>query len=189
MVKKIIHTASIFIVVLSFLHCKKEYSYEGGNIPVIRDSVIINPAPKPYICSSCVGADNYIEGKWSFYDNGTFYCGIIDTAITTPDRSGFTFFGPSSCSLDSGLVLTISIEPNFLTKDVFNLTTNRTGLYYYDNIGQTHPFVTQPGFTFSFIIDSYIHQTRMMTGRFSGTVFNLNGEATNLFGKYKVKMP
>jgi hypothetical protein len=177
---------SLFFL-LSIAGCKKEYSYEGGNVPVIRDSVI-NNTPKPHTCSSCIGADNYIEGKWSFYNADAFYCGIIDTAIATPDRNGFTFFGPSSCSLDSGLVLTINIEPNFLTKDLFNVTTIRAGLYYYDNIGLTHPFVTQPGFTFSFIIDSYIHQTKMMTGRFSGTVFKPNGEATNLFGKYKVKM-
>jgi hypothetical protein len=187
MIKRITNITSLFVV-LFFFSCEKEYSYEGGNILPERDSIIINSTPQPYVCSSCAGADNYTEGKWSFYNNDTFYCGIVDTAIAAPDRNGFTFFGPSSCSVDSGLVLTISIEPNFLTKDFFNLTTNRVGLYYYDNIGQTHPFVTQPAFTFSFIIDSYLHQTKMMTGRFSGMVFTPNGDATTLFGKYKVKL-
>ena len=187
MSRKRFYTIYLFILLLSIVACEKEYSYEGGNTPTLRDSLIVSP-PHSYICSSCIGADNYIEGKWSFYNIDTFYCGIIDTAIATPERNGFTIFGPSSCSIDSGLVLTINIQPSALTKDLFNVTTNLAGLYYYDNIGQSHPFVTQPGFTFSFIIDSYIHQTRMLIGRFSGTVFKPNGEATTLFGKCKVKM-
>lgn len=186
--KRITNITSLFVL-LFFFSCEKEYSYEGGNIPPARDSVIINTVPQPYVCSSCAGADNYIEGKWSFYNNHTFYCGIIDTAIAAPDRNGFTFFGPSSCSIDSGLVVTISVEPNFLKKDFFNLTATRVGLYYYDNIGPTYPFITQSGFTFSLVIDSYIHQTKIMTGSFSGTVFTPNGDATTLSGKYKVKLP
>ena len=178
----------LLTIVLILLSCEKEYSYEGGITPIIIDTGTIHISPKPFVCASCIGADNYTEGKWSFYNADTFYCGIIDTAIATPDRNGFTFFGPSSCSIDSGLVLTINIEPNFLTHDLFNTTTNRAGLYYYDNIGQTHPFVTHAGIPFSFTIESYIHQTRMMTGRFSGTVFKPNGEPATLNGKYKVKM-
>ena len=177
-----------FTIVLILFGCKKEYSYEGGMIPITIDTGTVHIPPKPYVCASCIGADNYTEGKWSFYNADTFYCGIIDTAIATPDRNGFTFFGPSSCSIDSGLVLTINIEPNFLTADLFNITTSRAGLYYYDNIGQTHPFVTRAGFPFSFTIESYIHQTRMMTGRFYGTVFKPNGEPAILSGKYKAKM-
>jgi hypothetical protein len=169
--------------------CRKEYSYEGGNVPGRADSVIANSPVKPYICSACVGADNYTEGKWSFYNVDTFYCGVIDTAIATPDRTGFTIFGPSSCSLDSGLVLTISIEPSSLNKDLSDLTTNKASVYYYDNIGHTHPFVSQAGFTFSFIIDSYVNQSRMITGKFNGVVFKPNGQATTLLGKYKVKIP
>lgn len=185
MTKRFLNIAYLFILI-SFA-CKKEYSYEGGAVPVIRDSVFA-AIPKPYICPSCTGADNYIESKWSFYNNDTFFCGIIDTAIATPERNGFTFFGPSSCSLDSGLVITVYIDPLFLTNDLFNITTNKTGLYYYDNIGQTHPFITQLGFPFSFTIESYIHQTRMMTGRFGGTVFRPNGQPTTINGKYKVKI-
>lgn len=172
-------------MLLVFAACKKGY------FPGVKDESGINilPAPeKPYTCASCVGADNFTENKWSFYNVDTFYCGIIDTAIATPDRNGFTVFGPSSCSSDSGLVLTINIDPVRLTKDLQNLTTTKAGLYYYDNIGQSHPFVTRPGTPFSFIIDSYIHQTRMMTGRYTGTVYKPDGQATTIFGKYKVRM-
>lgn len=170
--------------------CKKEYSCENcnANIIVSRDSVI-TPAPKPWICAACTGADNYIESKWSFYNDQSFYCGKIDTAICIPDRDAFTFFGPYACSKDSGFVITISIQPHFLNKDIYNLTTYDVGCYYYDNIGRTHPFISQRGYTFTVNIDSYIHQTRMMTGRFGGIVFKPNGDATSISGKFKVRIP
>ena len=173
---------------LVFISCKKEYSYEGGVIPVAVDSVV-NNIPQPYVCQSCIGADVYVEGKWSFYNGANFYCGVIDTAIATPARNGFTFFGPSTCSADSGLVMTISIEPVILNQDVFNFTTTKTGMYYYDNAGQTYPFMSQPGLLFSLTIDNYIQQTRMMTGNFSGYVTKPNGQQTSLGGKFKVKIP
>lgn len=186
MVRTKFHILSI-ILLLALIACKKEYSYEGGSVPPFPDS-IINTTPKAWICPSCTGADNYIESKWSFYNDTAFYCGVIDTAIATPDRNGFTFFGPYACSIDSGVVLTINIQPVILNKDVYNSTTNKVGLYYYDNIGQTHPFVSQPGFPFSLTIDSYIHQTRMMTGRFGGTVFKPNGQPTTINGKFKMRI-
>ena len=186
-----------FLIILFFIiseiaiiiSCAKEYSYEGGPDPVIvRDSVITN-SPNTYVCTSCLGTDGFILSKWNFYNNNDFYCGKIDTAIATPDRTGFTFFGPSSCSIDSGLVLTINISPTALTNDIFNLTTAKASMYYYDNIGNTHPFISQTGYTFTFTIDSYIHQTRIMTGTYSGNVFKPNGQNTTIKGKYKLRIP
>ena len=179
----------IFVIItISLPGCRKEYSYEGGpDTTVINDSST-NNIPKSYICPSCIGTDNFIEGKWSFYNGNDFYCGIIDTAIAAPARNGFTFFGPSSCSGDSGLVLTINTEPALLNQDVFNSTTTRVGMYYYDNVAQTYPFMTQPGFHFSVTIESYIYQTRVMTGRFSGLVFKAAGGQTSLQGKFKIKV-
>lgn len=185
MIKSCVHI--IFLVAIITVSCKKEYSYEGGD-PVVIDTTV-NNIPAPYICSSCIGADDYIEGKWSFYHGGNFYCGMIDTAIATPARDGFTFFGPSSCSPDSGLVMTINIEPTILNQDVFNSTTIKVGMYYYDNVGQTYPFMTRPGFNFSLTIKSYIHQTRIMNGNFNGFAFKPNGEQVSLSGKFKLKIP
>lgn len=181
----------VHIILFSFLalfveSCVKEYSYEGGIVPPIDTT--INTPPVPYSCPSCIGTDDFIEGKWSFYNGNNFFCGIIDTAIAAPQREGFTFFGPSACSLDSGLVMTISTEPAFLNQDIHNSTTTRVGMYYYDNAGQTHPFITQPGFHFSVTIDSYIYQTKIMTGTFSGFVFKPGGQQTSLTGKFKVKI-
>jgi hypothetical protein len=61
-------------------------------------------------------------------------------------------------------------------------------MYYYDNAGQTYPFMTQPGYHFSVTIDSYIYQTRIMTGRFSGFAFKPGGQQSSLIGKFKVKI-
>lgn len=175
-----------FIVIV--IGCKKEFSCEGCNTIVIVDTNTSNNIPQPYICPSCVGADDFIENKWSFSNGGNFYCGIIDTAIAAPARNGFTFFGPSLCSADSGLVLTISTEPAFLNQDIFNSTTTRVGMYYYDNVAQTYPFITQSAFQFSVTVNSYIHQTKMMIGTFSGLVVRPNGGQTSIQGKFKVKV-
>lgn len=186
MIKRVVNI--IFLTFGLFLFsCEKEYSYEGGIIPVIIDTSI-HTSPAPYICPPCIGADDFVEGKWSFYNGGRFFCGIVDTAIAAPQRNGFTFFGPSACSPDSGLVMTISVDPVILNQDISNSTTTKVGMYYYDHAGQTHPFMTQPGYHFSVTIDSYIYQTKMMTGRFSGFVFKPNGQQTSLTGKFKMKL-
>ena len=178
----------VLVITILLVCCRKEYSYEGGSSPVVVVDSGTTNIPKPYICPSCTGADQFIEGKWSFYHGNNFYCGFIDTAIAAPARNGFTFFGPSSCSVDSGLVLTINTEPAFLNQDVSNSTTTRVGMYYYDNVGQTYPFITQSGMLFSVTIESYIYQTKMMTGTFSGIVKMPNGGQTSLQGKFKVKV-
>ena len=173
--------------IITFFGCRKEYSYEGGIITGIVDTTS-NNLPTPYICPSCIGSDAFIEGKWSMVNGTIFYCGIIDTAIAAPARNGFTFFGPSACSLDSGLVMTINTEPVFLNQDVFNATTTKVGMYYYANAAQTYPFITQTAFPFSVSINSYFYQTKMMTGTFSGIVVKPNGVQTSVQGKFKVKV-
>ena len=187
MIRKTSYT-TFACLLLILISCKKEYSCEGCNTVVTVDTTTINNIPRPYICPSCVGADDFIENKWSLYNGTNFYCGVIDTAIAAPARNGFTFFGPSACSIDSGLVMTINTEPAFLNQDVYNSTTTKVGMYYYDNVAQTYPFITKSSFQFSVTIESYIYQTRMMTGTFSGIVVKPNGGQTNLQGKFKVKI-
>ena len=174
------------IVIIS--GCAKEYSCESCDTVIIADTNTVVNIPKPYVCPSCIGGDDFIENKWSLSNGTIFYCGVIDTAIAAPARNGFTFFGPSSCSIDSGLVMTISTEPAFLNQDVFNSTTTKVGMYYYDNVAQTYPYITQSGFQFSVTINSYIHQTKMMTGTFNGIVVKPNGGQTSVQGKFKVKV-
>ena len=167
--------------------CAKEYSYEGGPLPA-KDTVI-QAAPKPWVCPGCIGKDVFSDSHWSLYADSTFYCGIIDTAIVTPERNGFTFFGPSTCSIDSGMVITVNLTPIVLNQDLFNVTVSNVGFYYYDNTTQTYALVTRSGIPFSITIESYIHQTKVATGTFSGFVFRRNGAMVNLNrAKYKVKL-
>lgn len=187
MIKGSFYIILITIAVILF-GCKKEYSCEGCNRMILPDTSTTNNIAQPYICPSCIGADDFIENKWSLSNGGNFYCGTIDTAICAPARNGFTFYGPSLCSIDSGLVMTINTEPALLNQDVFNSTTSKVGMYYYDNIAQTYPFITRSGLLFSVTISSYIYQTKMLTGTFSGFVVRPNGGQTSVQGKFKVKV-
>jgi hypothetical protein len=190
MTKQLAYFTGVFLLLFVFIPgCEKEYSYEGGPVIVTPDSTGGPAPPKPWVCPACIGQNDYTENKWSFYIDSSFYCGIIDTAIVLPARTGFTFFGPSACSADSGMVITVSMEGRVLNTDYFNITTVRVGYYYYDNIIPTLPLVSRPGSPFSLTMESYIHQTRTATGRFSGVVFKPDG--TEVFihsGKFKVKL-
>ncbi|HEX6846042.1 MAG TPA: hypothetical protein VF144_03635 [Chitinophagaceae bacterium] len=187
MIKGSFYIILITIAVILF-GCKKEYSCEGCNRMILPDTSTTNNIPQPYICPSCIGADDFIENRWSLSNASNFYCGIMDTAIAAPARNGFTIYGPSLCSIDSGLVMTINTEPAILNQYIFNSTTTRVGMYYYDNVAQTYPFITTSGFQFSVTLESYIHQTKMMIGTFRGIVIKPNGSQTSVQGKFKVEV-
>lgn len=174
------------------ISCAKEYSFEGGRTPV-RNDTVINPPPPPlpsYFCSSCTGHDRYEENRWSFYESNLFFCGIIDTAIAAPQRSGFTFFGPSACSADSGAVFTVTFENGIrLDRDISNVTTPRCSFYYYDNPGQSFLYMNILNVPFTFTIEQYVHQTKMLKGSFTGPVRNGTGAGKNITsGKFQVRL-
>ncbi len=165
--------------------CAKEYSFEGGDSVVVVGSVI---PPKPWICPACIGQDEQIEKKWSFHYENSLVCGIIDTAIMNPERTAFTFFGPSACSKDTGIIISAYFNENPFNKDLFNVTTERGAFYYYDNDSLTHILVSRAG-NFTITIDSYIHQTRLVSGTFSGTSYKTNGGASIVnSGKFKTRL-
>jgi hypothetical protein len=171
--------------------CAKEYSYEAGpKDTIISDTILVPPPPKPpWICPACIDKDKQIESKWSFYTDSAFYCGDIDTAIVIPERTGFTFYGPSSCSADSGMVITVFMDGMLLDRDYRNISTRRVGFYYYDNVAGTLMLVTKPGNNFTVHFDSYVHATRMATGSFRGNVFRPDGSGMLIgSGKFKIKL-
>lgn len=182
------------MILLSILAgCAKEYSFEGA-LPPRQDTIIVpgggpgNTNP-PGVCAACVGNDTQIENRWSLHVGNLLYCGIIDTAIATPERTGFTFFGPSACSADSGMVITIYLDGIKLDHDFASYTTTKVGFYYYDNITPSYMLITQAGQPFSLTIDSYEHATRMMRGKFSGYANTSNGGSNYVNdGNFKVKV-
>ncbi len=175
-----------------FSGCAKEYSFEGGRVPVRTDTIVTPPpvVPAPYFCASCTGRDLYEENRWSFYDNNIFFCGIIDTAIVAPLRSGFTFYGPSACTTDSGAVYTVTFENGErLDRDLVNITTRRGAFYYYDNPRLAYIYMNVSNTPFNFTIEEYNHQTKMARGYFSGMVRKENGGGTLISsGKFKVRL-
>ena len=116
------------------------------------------------------------------------FCGGVVNAIITPDRKAFTFFGPSTCSSDSGLIMTVYSLNTSLDKDKTDITTERVLFEYYDNIAPSDMFLSKPIPGFTFTIEKYDHQSAIATGRFSGTVYTKKDEPVYIKdGKFKIK--
>lgn len=189
--RKVLNTGICYFLLLYILSsCTKEYSYEGGNTP---PPILIDTTQPPvisqYVCASCIGKETYIENRWSMRDDTLLRCGIIDTAIVNPERTGFTFFGPSACSQDTGIVMTILLDTLHLNRDITNYTFNRSAFYYYDNIGQTYIYMSRGLNPFTVTLESYNHQTKMAHGNFNGYAYGTNGGGASIrSGKFKVKL-
>jgi hypothetical protein len=164
------NTVPFICLLFLFMSCTKEYSFERKpDLIFVTDTITkVNNIPT---CLLCIGANNTVMKKWSFKQKNSIQCGEIDTAIITPNRNAFTFFGPSSCSSDTGLVITAYLDPIKLDKDVFNFTTNHVAFYYYDHVKPSYIFMVRPPLSFSLTIESYIHQTGIIKGSFSGSAF------------------
>lgn len=179
------------IVVLQITGCKKEYSCEGGcNVVIQRDSVIIPPVISPTFpgCSSCKVADELLLSKWNFKTGNTFVCGSVDNAGFIGEGKAFTFFGPSACSIDTGVVFTVYLSAT-LDQDIYNETINNVAFYYYDHHAAKDIFISLSAKPFTVNIQSFISSTRIMTGSFSGTVFKPSGDTAVISdGKFKVKL-
>ena len=88
----------------------------------------------------------------------------------------FTFFGPSACSVDTGIVVSVYL-PVALDRDQFNLTTQQTAFYYYDHNAAADILDSRPTSVFSVTVQSFIYSTGIVTGTFGGTVFKANGDS------------
>ena len=166
----ILYTAS-----RSFSGCAKEYSYEGGpliDIPAdtipVTDTTVTAGMQFPF-CPGCK-TQNDTSLFWNFKFDTSLLCGNVTNAVITPERDGFTFFGPSTCSIDTGLVMTVFLNSaNALVEDKTNIMTNSVSLQYYDNTTHTDIFISRRP-SISFAIDSYNHSSGIAKGKFSGIV-------------------
>lgn len=101
-------------------------------------------------------------------------------------KMDITFFGPSACSLDTGLVISAYL-PVALDRDRFNITTTQAAFYYYDHNAPEDILDSHSEVVFSISIGSFIYATGIATGTFSGTVFKANGDTVIVSaGNYKV---
>jgi hypothetical protein len=172
--------------------CAREYSFEGADPPPQQDTTSTPgglPGPQPIICPSCTGNETYQENRWSLSIGSNNFCGIIDTTIALPARTGFTFYGPSACSNDSGMVITIYLNGDTLNHNLQSLNLYRNGFYYYDNLTPSYLVITQPGQPFTVFIESYDHSTRLIKGSFYGFAGTSSGGSAPVSnGKFLTKI-
>ena len=197
--KKIYNCLLLFVLLLIGLaSCEKEYSYEGGDtviLPVdsLVDSIPFRDSlnyglPEFTTCIYCINNNPLKESTWSFKIDTTILCGSVDTAIVLGNRATFTFFGPTSCVKDSGIIFTIYLSPYQLNRDTTNYAAPNVSFYYYHTLA---PFILMNRVSerFQFIISSYVHATRIAVGTFNGVAYRADGRAAFITdGKFNIKL-
>jgi len=138
----------------------------------------------------CNPADELQLSRWNFKTGNSYVCGIVDNAGAgvDPERQAFTLFGPSACSIDTGLVMTVYV-PVPLDRDRANLTTYKVAFYYYDHFGPADIFISRPTAPFYVTLKSFSYSTGLATGIFGGTVYRVNGDTASIRdGNFKIKL-
>ncbi|MBI1343547.1 MAG: hypothetical protein GC171_11490 [Terrimonas sp.] len=171
--------------------CAKDYSFEGANTLHLFDTVQLPPSATVEGCALCNPANTLQLGDWRFKTGNGNFCGGTDNAgfigSYNVNRT-FTFFGPSACSIDTGIVMTVYLPVSF-NEDKYNVIASGAAFYYYDHFGVQDIYISQPAKPFSVLIQQYIHSTQVVTGTFEGTVFKPNGDTAYIReGRFKVKL-
>ena len=181
-----------FLVMVSLLFvasCGKEYSFEGNTASPVDTTG--SPAPVLYnfpLCSVCATLTITEPSTWSFKMENIPACGKADTAIVIANRTAFTFFGPSSCSIDTGMVITVYLHDT-LNKNLAYISTDKVAFYYYDHVTPSYVMMSQVYAPFSVAILDYDHQTKMATGTFEGFALRSDGHWVSInSGKFKMKL-
>lgn len=193
MLKKKLHSIVFYFLIVLLFHnsgCVKEYSRERNVvIPPTIDSTPVVQAPGFPVCAACDGRDSYEEGRWSFKAGDSFFCGIMDTAFTNVDRTAFTFFGPSACTSDTNMVISVYPDSYTLDRDQRSLFIPKATFYLAKRGFSKFLLVSRADTPFSVTIESYDHQTKMVIGTFSGNVYKPDGSIVLVHSaKFKVKL-
>ena len=166
--------------------CAKDYSFEGADTLQNKDTIIPAAIINLPGCIGCIETDQLTPGKWSFKIGNTYACGILDNSGFIGTNTTFTFFGPSACSIDTGIVMTVYLPIPF-NEDRFNVTSRQAAFYYYDHNGTKDIFISHLPGVFTVSVQSYLHATRIATGTFEGTVYKPNGDTSYIKeGRFKV---
>jgi len=171
----------LLILVLQNIRCAKEYSFEGAKTDTLSsgggDTVVSQIPPSFPQCSLCNPSNPVTLGHWSFKTGNAYQCGTFTNSgfFSGFTKTNFTFFGPSACSVDTGIVVSVYL-PVALDRDQYNLTTQQAAFYYYDHTGTADIFQSRHTAVFSVTVQSFIDATGIVTGTFSGTVYTASGD-------------
>ena len=182
--------SALLLLILLNISCQKElyFDREVTTLPVDSITPVNDPGALP-ACASCLQPNSIDTYTWSFKTGNAQLCGRVDTAIISLERNSFTFFGPSSCRKDTGLIFTVYLDPPGLKRDTSNLKAAYASFFYY-NTGAPYVLLSKTGQSFNFTISSYVHATKIATGVFSGYGYRQNGRAVEISsGKFKIKLP
>ncbi|MEO8765557.1 MAG: hypothetical protein ABI416_14760 [Ginsengibacter sp.] len=187
------------ILLLQNMGCVKEYSYEGGDtLTMIRQPILDSIIPPPDAdtikvfpdCSLCNAEDDLSVGTWSFETGSSYVCGTTTSSgfFGGYSKLDITFFGPSACSQDTGLVMSVFL-PVPLDRSRSNLIADRAAFYYYDHNAPNDIFDSQSEKPFIVTVQEFNISTGIATGTFEGTVFKPNGDTAVIKeGRYKVQI-
>ncbi len=174
--------------------CKKEYSCEACMQAPIIDSIAVPPpfsvAGEFPHCSFCNATDELQLSTWNFRTDNSYLCGVVGNAGAgiDPSKKNFHFFGPSACSTDTGLVMTVYL-PVTLDRDRADITTYEVAFFYYDHFGPRDIFISFSTAPFYLTLKSFSYATGIATGTFGGTVYKVNGDTTTIRdGNFKIKL-
>jgi len=183
-----------FLVIVSLLFmasCRKEYSFEGNMTPPVDTTGTPASPPVTYnfsLCSICATSATTELSSWSFKMENILACGKADTAIMLGNRTAFTFFGPSLCSNDTGMVITVYLRDT-LNKNLSYISADKAAFYYYDHVTPSYIMMSQAYAPFSVTIQNYDHQTKIATGTFEGVALRSDGHWVSInSGKFKMKL-
>ncbi len=183
------------ILLLQNSSCKKEYSFEGllndtmpVNMPAdTLDTITSPPAIIFSQCDFCNATDEILLGHWGFKAGNAYLCGSFSNSgfFSGQSKTSFTFFGPSACSDDTGLVVSVYL-PIPLDRDRNDLSTNQTAFYYYDHNSTNDILASRPTSVFSVTVQSFNYATGIATGTFDGIVFTATGDSIRITdGRFK----
>ncbi len=198
MKKELSHIKTFLLILCTltvWLGCKKEYSLEGNPLQIIpipadttsaRDTAGIAMA-FPY-CNTCSYSNMAAELTWSFKIDTSLFCGNVTNGVISPDGKGMTFFGPSACSRNYGLIITAFFNDAVFTMDQNHLVATHVTLQFYDHTGTSDILQSKPPLVFGLIFDTYSKFTKQATGSFNGSALNKAGDLVAIkAGRFRVR--
>lgn len=166
--------ATLIAILIFFSACYKDYSFERSDIPpMVEDSSIVTDPPPTAAsplpgCDFCSVNQQPTEISWSFGIDGSFLCGNVTSSVMSNEKDALTFFGPSSCSNDSGLIITAYFSKRPLRGDAAYVQADRASAIYYDNISDVPLFESLPQNGFFLVINEYDQSTGIAFGTMGG---------------------